>query len=254
MTILCYHSVQSDWTSPLAVDPESFEQQCAWLAGSRQVISLTDAVNRLDATGRLPRGQVALTFDDGFEALYEHMLPVLKRYRLPATVFLVAQTLTPAGQQVDWVDTPPEYQLTTLSRDQVLQMQSEGVDFQSHSYAHLDLTSLSFDDCVRDLRDSKEMLETLLGRPVPLLAYPRGRHDDGVRAAAARAGYSHAFTLPEGREAPGPYSVPRVGIYRGNSMRNVRVKTARSYLKVRTGSAYGVARQVRGALSGRLRR
>jgi peptidoglycan/xylan/chitin deacetylase (PgdA/CDA1 family) len=250
MTILCYHSVQSDWTSPLAVDPGSFERQCAWLAGSRQVVPLLDAVGRLDGSGRLPRGQVALTFDDGFEALYEHALPVLLRYRLPGTVFLVAQTLTPAGQHVDWVDTPPDHPLTTLSRDQVLQMQGDGVDFQSHSYAHLDLTSLSFEDCVRDLRDSKDLLETLLGRRVALLAYPRGRHDDGVRAAASRAGYTHAFTLPETREAAGPYSVPRVGIYRGNGMRNVQVKAARSYLKVRTGPVYGIARKARRAVSG----
>jgi peptidoglycan/xylan/chitin deacetylase (PgdA/CDA1 family) len=254
MTILCYHSVQSDWVSPLAVDPAAFEQQCAWLAANRQVVSLPHAVRRLDATGRMPRGQVALTFDDGFEALHEHVAPVLKRYRLPGTVFLVAQTLTPAGQEVDWVDTPPDFRLTTLTRDQVLTMQSDGIDFQSHSYAHLDLTTLSFDECVRDLRESRDMLEELLGRRVAFLAYPRGRHDDGVRAAAARAGYSHAFALPETREVAGPYSVPRVGIYRGNSLRNVRVKAARSYLTLRTGAAYGVVRDIRRAVAGRTRR
>jgi peptidoglycan/xylan/chitin deacetylase (PgdA/CDA1 family) len=253
MTILCYHSVQRDWSSPLAVDPGSFAEQCAWLSRSRRVAPLLDAVSRLDGSGRLPRGQAALTFDDGFEALYEQALPVLAGYRLPATVFLVAQTLTPAGQPVDWVDTPPDHPLTTLSPEQVLDMQSRGMDFQSHSYAHLDLTRLSFDDCVRDLRDSKESLETLLGRPVPLLAYPRGLHDEGVRAAAARAGYTHAFTLPEAREQPGPYAIPRVGIYRGNSLANVRVKSTRSYLPVRTGRAYAVARQVRDGVVGRSR-
>jgi peptidoglycan/xylan/chitin deacetylase (PgdA/CDA1 family) len=253
VTILCYHSVQSDWSSPLAVLPAAFDEQCAWLARNRTVVPLLDAVQRLDGSGRLPRGVAALTFDDGFEALYEQVSPVLTRYQLPGTVFLVAKTLTPLGQAVDWVDTPPDHPLTTLSVDQVLQMQDDGVDFQSHSLAHLDLTSLSFDECVRDLKESKELLETILGREVPLLAYPRGRHNDDVRAAAARAGYSHAFTLPEARERPGQYSVPRVGIYRGNSLRNVRVKSARSYLKVRTGRPYEVAQQLRRILSGRRR-
>jgi peptidoglycan/xylan/chitin deacetylase (PgdA/CDA1 family) len=171
----------------------------------------------------------------------------LRRYGLPATVFLVAQTLTSAGQTVDWVDTPPDHRLTTLSQEQVLDMQTSGVDFQSHSYAHLDLTSLSFDSCVQDLRESKDLLESILGRPVPFLAYPRGLHDEGVRAAAARAGYTHAFTLPEGAEEPGQYSVPRVGLYRGNGVASLRVKSARALPGARTSGAYQVGRQLRRA-------
>jgi peptidoglycan/xylan/chitin deacetylase (PgdA/CDA1 family) len=175
----------------------------------------------------------ALTFDDGFETLHEHVLPVLKRHKLPATVFLVAQTLTRRGQAVDWVDTPGTETLTTLTRDQVLEMQDAGVEFESHSYAHRTLTRLAFDECVHDLRESREFLSDLLGRHVDLLAYPRGRHDEQVRAAAAAAGYTHALALPDEREQYGPYAIPRVGVYRGNSMASVRIKSSRPYLKAR---------------------
>ena len=48
-------------------------------------------------------------------------------------MFLVAQTLTAAGQQVDWIDTPPPYERQTLTVDQVLEMQHDGVAFESHS-------------------------------------------------------------------------------------------------------------------------
>jgi peptidoglycan/xylan/chitin deacetylase (PgdA/CDA1 family) len=234
MTILCYHSVQPRWNSPLSVEPETFAWQAAWLRRSRRVLPLCDALDRLDATGRLPRGEAALTFDDGFAALHEHAMPILARQQLPATVFLVAQTLTPEGQAVDWVDTPGTEPLSTLTLDQVLEMQDAGVDFQSHSWAHLDLTQLSEAECVRDLRESRELLSDLLGRPVPLLAYPRGRHTPHVRRAAKRAGYSHAFSLPEQGEEPEDYAVPRVGIFHGNSPLTVRIKTSRPYLPLRT--------------------
>ncbi len=234
MTILCYHSVEPDWESPLAVTPEAFAAQAAWLSRSRQVLPVRNALSRLDSRGRLPRGTAALTFDDGFAALHEHVLPLLTRHRLPATVFLVAQTLTPAGQAVDWVRTPGTGRLTTLTLDQVLEMQDAGVDFQSHSWAHRDLVDLSFEECVRDLRDSREFLSDVLGRPVTLLAYPRGLHDADVRRAAEVAGYTHAFALPETAEEPGDFAVPRVGIYRGNGLLSVRVKAARPYLQVRT--------------------
>jgi peptidoglycan/xylan/chitin deacetylase (PgdA/CDA1 family) len=253
MTILCYHSVEPDWESPLAVRPEAFAQQAAWLGRSRDVLPVQEALLRMDARGRLPSGAVALTFDDGFAALHEHVLPVLTRLNLPATVFLVAETLTPAGRPVDWVRTPGTAPLATLTREQVLEMQDAGVDFQSHSWAHHDLVDLSYEECVRDLRESREFLSELLGRPVTLLAYPRGLHDADVRKAAAAAGYTHAFALPETAEEPGRYAVPRVGIYRGNGLLAVRVKEARPYLPLRTSDPVArSARRVK-AVVGRVR-
>jgi peptidoglycan/xylan/chitin deacetylase (PgdA/CDA1 family) len=234
MSVLCYHSVEPGWESPLAVEPDAFARQAAWLRRSRRVLPLPAALSRLDATGRLPRGEAVLTFDDGFAALHTHVLPVLIREQLPATVFLVAQTLTPAGQPVDWVDTPGSEPLVTLTVDQVLEMQDAGVDFQSHSWAHRDLTQLSTAECLRDLRDSREMLADLLGRHVTLLAYPRGRHNRQVREAAALAGYTHAFALPERAEQADAFAVPRVGIHRGNGQLTLRVKAARPYVRLRT--------------------
>jgi len=250
MTVFCYHGVQHDWTSPLNTEPDVFARQAAWISRRRTVLPLVEAVGRMDRSGRLPRRLAALTFDDGLENLVHHALPVLIRYRLPATVFVVAETLTPQGRPVDWIDTPPPYPLTTLTRDQVLQMAEAGVDFQSHSWSHLDLTTLDHGTCVRDLRDSRELLEDLLGRPVPHLAYPRGRNDAGVRRAAAAAGYTHAFTLPEGPEPVDAHGLPRVGVYQGNSMTSLAVKAQRPYLLVRTHPAFPAARgAVRGVRS-----
>lgn len=92
MTVLCYHAVNPGWTSPLSMHPDALAAQAAWLADQRTVVPLQDAVRLLDARGRLPRGKVALTFDDGFASVHEHGWPLLARHRLPATVFLVART------------------------------------------------------------------------------------------------------------------------------------------------------------------
>lgn len=243
MTILCYHAVQEGWDSPMSMDPPAFAQQAEWLARRTSVVPLQSAVTSLDRRARLPRGTTALTFDDGFDGLHAHLTPVLARLGIPATVFLVAETLTEGSRPVDWVDTPPRHALATLTIDQVRDMQASGVAFESHSFSHLDLTQLSFEQCVDDLTRSRELLESLLDRPVRLLAYPRGRHNAAVRAAAQRAGYTHAFTLPEDREDPGPFAVPRVGIHRGNGAGHLRLKTARPYLGVRTSRGYRTARQ-----------
>jgi peptidoglycan/xylan/chitin deacetylase (PgdA/CDA1 family) len=238
VTILCYHSVQPGWTSPLNTEPAAFARQAAWLARYRTVIPLAEAMRRLDGSGRLPRGLAALTFDDGFAALHEHALPVLLRHGLPATVFLVAETLTATGRPVDWVDTPPPYPLTTLTVEQVLEMRDAGVEFQSHSWSHRDLTTLDPESCVADLRRSRELLEDLLHRPVRYLAYPRGCNDVYVRRAAAAAGFERSFTLPERPEPVDAHGVPRVGVYQGNQIATLALKCARSYLPVRHHPAF----------------
>jgi len=238
MAILCYHAVEPDWRSPLALSPASFLRHCDWLARRRQVVDCAEALQLVDRSGGLARGLAALTFDDGYAGIYEHAFPILARFKLPATVFLVAQTLAPEGRPIDWVDTPPPAALRTLSVDEVREMQAAGISFGSHSLAHRDLTTLGEEECERDLRDSRLLLEDVLHRPMRLLAYPRGRHDERVRRAAQRAGFSHAFTLPEGPEAPGPYAIPRVGIWGHNGLLALRVKSSRWYLKARTGRVY----------------
>ena len=244
MTVLCYHAVEPGWTSPLAVDPADFDRQCQWLARHKQVLPLEKALALLDERGRLPRGTCALTFDDGFASVAEHAWPTLQRHGLPATVFLVAQTLTEGGQEVDWVDTPPPHPMRTLDRATVLAMHRGGVSFGSHSWQHADLRTLGPARCEADLRRSRELLEELLGVPVRTLAHPRGFHDPVVRDAARRAGYRWALALPEGREDVTPWSVPRVGIHPGNGLLTLRLKTSRGYLRARTAPSYQVARNL----------
>ena len=245
MPILCYHAVDEAWRSPLALAPAVFDQHCAWLRAHRRVVSLADAANTMTDASRLPRGTAVLTFDDGFQGLYTDALPILLKHRLPATIFVVADTLTSTQRPVDWIDDPPTEPLKTLSRAQVLEMMSAGITVGSHSNTHRDLTALSEDECERDLRASREVLEDQLGVPIRWLAYPRGRHDERVRRAAARVGFTHGFALPEAPEPMSALAIPRVGIWSHDGLSALRVKTTNWYLALRSSRAYPLARAVR---------
>lgn len=244
MSILCYHAVDPGWTSPLAVTPAAFEEHCAWLVRHRTVVPLDVALDHLDGRGRLPGGMVAMTFDDGFRQLSDLVFPSLLKHGLPATVFVVAATLTKDGHPVDWVDTPPSWELHTLTARQITEAPSDLVSFSSHSWSHRTLTELEHAECERELRDSRLFLEDLLRKPVRHVAYPRGRHDDLVRQATRRAGYSYGLALPQAREQPGPYAVPRAGIFPGNGTGALRLKTWRSYQALRQSRAFPMTRSI----------
>lgn len=238
MTILCYHAVDPAWSSPLSVHPSAFDEQMAWLSRHRRVLDVPTAARLAGASGRLPRRTTAITFDDGFRSVFEHALPSLRRHGLPAMVFVVAETLCDGGREVDWVDTPPPWPLETLTLEHLQELEDAGVAVGSHSFSHRVLTELTDAECEADLRRSREVLSDLLGHAVDHLAYPRGFHDERVRDAAARAGFTGAFSLPESPEPVGPHSIPRVGIYPGNTPRSLDLKTRRVYLTFRAGRLY----------------
>lgn len=254
MSILCYHSVDPGWTSPLAVTPDEFDRHCVWLAQNRRVVAVERALGLLDRRSRLPAGTTAITFDDGFSGVAVHAAPILRRHRLPAMVFLVASTLTGRELRYEWVDGAPPPEPRTLTLDQALAMQDDGISFGSHTVSHRDLTELSDDECFAELRDSRQILGDLLGRPSTLLAYPGGRHDERVRRLAEKAGYEAAFTLPERREPTGPHAIPRVGIYPGNGELTLRIKDGRWYLPARTSPIFPAARSAGRAITRSLRR
>lgn len=240
MSILCYHEVDPEWGSPLALTPSAFMEHCRWLARKRTIVDVETAGRLVRPSGTLPRGLAALTFDDGLAGLHQHALPVLVSTGLPATVFLVAETLVPGGRPVDWIDGLPRGARRTLTAEQVLDMQQAGITFGSHSYSHRDLRELSDAECEHDLRLSREVLEEVVGRPVRTLAYPRGFHNGRVRAAAQRAGFSYAFGIDQPTEARDRWCIPRIGTYRHNGLATLRIKTSRWYPAVRTSRAFGV--------------
>lgn len=242
--ILCYHDVDPDWLSPLAITPDEFRRQCEWLAEHREVMSLGELIPLLDDRMLPPSGRVALTFDDGFLGVHHHALPVLAKFGLPATVFVVSDTLRPGGKAVDWVDGAAPGSRQTLTVSQVKELVDAGIDVQSHSSSHRDLTTLNEEECRKDLAKSKEHLEDLLGRPVDQLAYPRGRHNATVRRAAEAAGFRWAFTLPEVNEQVSRMAVPRVGVFPGNGPNMLAAKTRRSYLAFRHSLLFPLVRRL----------
>lgn len=89
LSILIFHRVlpSIDPLFPDEPDVERFDTLMRWVVDWFNVLQLDEAVSRL-RNGTLPARAAAITFDDGYADNYLHALPVLQRYRLPATFFI----------------------------------------------------------------------------------------------------------------------------------------------------------------------
>lgn len=93
--ILMYHgfSQGSDMASNVSkhVSAADFEQQLALLVSEFNPISLSLFLDSCNGKASLPRRSVILTFDDGYSSNYDLAFPLLKRYQVPATVYLTTE-------------------------------------------------------------------------------------------------------------------------------------------------------------------
>ena len=167
-------------TTPVSL----FEEQMAFLAGNGYRVVPAEEIAR-----RLARGEpfepktVALTFDDGFSDNHDLAFPVLRKYRFPAAIFLVADAVE-GGDHLTW--------------SQAREMQASGlVQFGCHGATHRKLAGLPGRALREETEGARRMIQDRLGAEVPLFAYPFGSYrswDRAVRAAVERAGFLAAFT------------------------------------------------------------
>jgi peptidoglycan/xylan/chitin deacetylase (PgdA/CDA1 family) len=231
LLVLCYHAVSDRWPAPLSVTPEALEEQLELLVERGYRGATFEA-----AVSSPPPGKtVVVTFDDAFRSVFELAAPILGRLGLPGSLYVVTDHPGRPERPMSWdgierwLGTEHESELRPMSWDQAGQLADAGWEVGSHTLSHPHLTRVADDaELERQLEASRAELEERLGRPCRSLAYPYGDHDARVVAAAGRAGYEAASTLP-GRfpGTPQPLSWPRVGVYHGDDLRRFRFKASR---------------------------
>jgi len=125
------------------------------------------ALNELPAVmrnGKAASQSVIITFDDGYRDFLTHAFPILERYGLKATVFLVTGMMGSRSSKFNGID--------FLDWEDIRGLRKRGVSFGSHTVNHLILKSLQFKEMETEIVDSKREIESRLGEPVEVFSYP----------------------------------------------------------------------------------
>ena len=218
--VLCYHAVSNTWEHSLSVRPPDFERQLRFLLRLYRPVPAAEIVH---GRGRL----LHVTFDDAFRSI-DAALPALERLGVPATVFACSD-LADEGLPLDVPELAADVaahpdELATHPWERLRELAGRGVEIGSHTCSHPHLPRLGDDELDRELQESRARLEDELGRPCRFLAYPFGDEDARVRAAARRAGYEAAFALPGDVAAPDDFAVPRLGVWRRDTLPRLTLK------------------------------
>lgn len=199
---LLYHKI--DKPSPDAkvrgafTYPAKFERQLAFLAKRGvQFRTASEMVEHFHSTGGFPPRSVAITFDDGWKDNYTNAFPILKKYGATATIFIVPSVLGTITDQITAEGEAPREHMTI---DDVREMAAAGIEFGSHTMHHKLLPEVPVDVAESEIRDSKKVIEEMLGRECRVFAYPAGFFTDAAAACVRDAGYLAGFSTCYGTE------------------------------------------------------
>lgn len=182
--VLYYHSVSENAINDVTITPKKLKEQLDYINDNNYVtITMRELYSHIENNTPIPQKSIIITFDDGYMNNYTEAFPILKDLNMTATIFCVGNSLDGSYY---------------LSEDAIKEMSDYGIDIESHTVNHLHLDTLSYDQQLSEIKNSKNILEKITGKEVLALAYPFGDYNNDTIKATKEAGYKMAFTTKLG--------------------------------------------------------
>lgn len=220
IAVLMYHSIfDSDWF--FSIDLIEFEKQMRYLKANYNIVKLSEIKEFIFKKQDLPSRSVAITFDDGYEDFYKNAFPVLKKYKIPATIFVMAG-------EPDRKELGSDFGL--LNWEQIKEICSSGlIDIGSHGLTHKKLTRISLKEAENEIVSSRVIISENLGFKPLFFAYPKGSFNLGVRSLVVKGGYIGAVTAKQRLvlKNSDPYAIPRIQVDRSRSFFEFKTRLTR---------------------------
>ncbi len=206
--ILLYHRFGPTVADSMTITTDTFESHLKYLkSNGYRIIPLRQLVDFYIKKSKAPGPRsVVIVVDDAHKTVFSYMLPIVKKYNIPVTLFVYPSAISNASYAMTW--------------EQLRELKKTGLfDIQSHTYWHPNFNRekkrLSpveynkFEDM--QMKKSKDRLEKELGIYVDMLAWPFGIYNSELEAKAKQHGYIAAFSIERRHAKPSdnPMSLPR---------------------------------------------
>jgi peptidoglycan/xylan/chitin deacetylase (PgdA/CDA1 family) len=164
------------------------QEQCTAFARQMDHLLRWAQPIRADHCQQLPAGSrsVMVMFDDGWLSFVKNALPELEQRRIPVTLFAIADYLGCSAKS--------SADSRLVSAEELQRLDPQLVTLGSHTSTHAMLTTLSEDEALRELSESRSKLEQIMRVPVTLFSFPYSRHNERLVALCRVAGYQRVFT------------------------------------------------------------
>lgn len=190
--ILMYHSIGEEGGFS-RVKKINFEKQIKYLSENNfNVVKLSELIRKIKHCENISNC-VCVNLDDGCKDNYEKAFPILKKYNLPASIFVATDFI--GGNYVN----SEGISLVMLDKGEIKEMSESGlVEILPHTAGHLVLNKVGIDRARKDIEKSREAVKEITGKDIQILSYPKGRYSEEVIDYLKKNGWQGAVTVKEG--------------------------------------------------------
>ena len=205
IVILEYHRISKS-ISPEDVHsiyPEEFHSQIEYLINNGyKIVSLPEVVNLLSMGYNKNEKIIALTFDDGHKDNIKYAYPILKKFNVQATMFVLSDYVGEKG----WLDKIGNLNIKKvkdgqwwdlLSWDELLEIKDH-FWIEAHGKSHRRMSTLSKEKIHEELLDPIAVIEEKLNIRSTVFCYPFGDYNDDVIKETKSLGYAGACSTIKG--------------------------------------------------------
>lgn len=190
--IVMYHSVIPAVPKAyrLAVSTKTFQRQMSFLKSHKyNIVPLETLAAMVRDKQKIPPKTIAITFDDGYKDNYTFAFPILKRYKIPATIFVITREIGRPDR---------------LSWEEIKEMSDSGlVTIGSHATGPDPLIKIKSDKELKSqIFDSRRILTQKLGKMANVFSYPEGMFNEKIRNMVIACGYKAAVATSPGKKYP----------------------------------------------------
>ncbi len=187
--ILTYHKISYQKEFGLTtIKPDIFKLQLNILKNHKYYIRTFTELDGQHSTEA--EQQAILTFDDGYESVYQNAFPIMQELKIRGVIFIITDYI---NKKNEWESYPLLRKFTHLNKDQINELHQAGFEIGSHSRRHLYLSNKPDRILKSEIEDSKKIIEDIIGSEVISFCYPFGRYNQRVVEYVRTAGYKYAM-------------------------------------------------------------
>jgi len=164
---IMYHGVvtsDSTYFSARHITEEQFERHLKYYKNNFEIISVSEAFEKISSNEKLDKKYITISFDDGFKNNLTTALPLLEQYNIPTTFFISSICTDPTASKYLWSETIAA--LKYFYKDEPIKIQAHTfinlVDQQTETYLPNYIKALSYEkrDEILEMIENKYDLKT----------------------------------------------------------------------------------------------
>ena len=180
--VLMYHRFEDQRFPSTSISSKNFQDQIKYLKENNfNILPISDLVLFFKKNYKIPHKSVFITIDDGYKSFYEHAFPILKKHKVPFSLFLSTKFVS------------NEKKSDFMSWKMIEELSKNKGQILNHTDSHPKLLELQIDEVEKEFNLAEKKIISKIGRLQKVLSYPYGESNPQIQNLVKEMGYDIGF-------------------------------------------------------------